>query len=164
MKVHLMYTCRSRPLEEKFKALTALYKAPKNVNRLQTPNTNKDVWELMNRGVQIVDSSTQKVQNLLVSVLAVLTRLLDNICNDTAGDCADHVTELSDSVLMGVMGFTYLSQIRKECIRNALGYPLARFCTWDTPVGPDLLFENLPKLLKDREENRLKLRRQNNYR
>ncbi len=144
--------------------MTTLYKVPQNVTRLQTPNTNRDVWEIMNRGAQIVDSTTQKVQNLLVSVLSIETKLMDSICSDTAGACADHMKELSDTVTMGVMGFCYLSQIRKEIIRNAMGYPLARFCTWDTPVGTVDLFEGLPKLLKEREENQLKLRRRNLYR
>ena len=151
-------------MEDKVKALTTLYKAPKNVTRLQTPNTNRDVWELMKKGAQIVDSSTPKVQGLMVSMLAVLTKLMDSICSDTAGSCADHMRELSDTVTMGVMSFCYLSQIRKDIIRNSIGHPIIRFCTWDTMVGKTELFEDLPKKLKEREENQLKLRRRGGYR
>ncbi len=139
------------------------YKAPQNVPRLQTPKMNGDIWELMNRGVQIVDSTTQRVQNLQVSSLAIIIRLVDQIGGDVAGACVDHVNELSDAVTMLVMGFTYLSQVHKELIRNALGYPLAKFCTWDTPVGTEDLFPDLSKKLKEREESQLKLRRRNNY-
>ncbi len=159
------YICfRRRPVDDRYKELTSLYKAPKNITRLQTPKTNPDIWELLQRGVQIVDSTTQRVQNLQVSSLSVLVKLVDQIGGDVAGSCADHVKELSDAVTMLVMGFTYMSQIRKELIRNALGYPLAKFCTWDTPVGVEDLFPDLSKRLKEREESQLKLRRRNRYR
>ncbi len=62
------------------------------------------------------------------------------------------------------MSHTYLNQVRKELVRNSLGYPIAKFCTWDTPVGASVLFEGLPKMLKDREESYLKLRRRSRYR
>ncbi len=158
-----LYIFSRRPMESRYKDMTDSYKAPKNVARLQTPKTNADIWELLNRGVQIVDSTTQRVQNLQVSSLAVLVRIVDQIGGDEAGACADHVTELSDAVTMMVMGFSYLSQVRKELIRNALGYPLAKFCTWDTPVGVEDLFPDLSKKLKEREESQLKLRRRNRY-
>ncbi len=143
--------------------MTESYKAPSNVSRLQTPKTNPDVWELLNKGHQIVDSSTQRVQSLQVGVMSAVTRMVDAITNDTAGPLSDYAQELTDVVTMHVMSFNYLSQIRKDVIRNALGYPLAKFCAWDTPVGADLLFENLAKRMKDKDETQLKLRRRNRY-
>ena len=159
-----MSAFRCRPLEEKVKEFAKIYKAPKNVTRLQVPNTNRDVWEIMKKGAQIVDASTQKVQGLMVSMLSVLTKLMDSICSDTAGSCADHMRELSDTVTMGVMMFCYLSQIRKDVIRNSIGHPIIRFCTWDTMVGKSELFENLPKKMMERDENQLKLRCRGGYR
>ncbi len=154
---------RRRPVDDLYKELTASYKAPQNITRLQTPKTNADVWELLQRGVQIVDSTAQRVQHLQVAALSAVVKIVDQIGADTAGQCVDHVQEMSDMVTILVMSFSYLSQIRKELIRNALGYPIAKFCTWDTPVGIEDLFPDLPKKLKEREESQLKLRRRNNY-
>ncbi len=77
--------CRRRPLDERYKQMRKVYKAPKNINRMQVPETNKEVWELMKRGVQIVDSTTQRAQHLLISTLSVMVKLVDKIGNDTAG-------------------------------------------------------------------------------
>ncbi len=111
-----------------------------------------------------MDSTTQRVQNLQVASLTVLTRLVDKLLVDEAGACADNSQELTDLVNMQIMSFTYLSQVRKELVRNALGYPLAKFCTWDTPVGIEDLFPDLSKRMKERDETQLKLRRRNRYR
>ncbi len=154
--------CRRKPVEEHFQSLTNDYRAPKNIEKLQTPRTNPDIWELLNKGVRIVDTTTQRSQSLQVSALSVLMRIIDQIGGDTAGACVDHLQEVSDAVAMLVMSFAYLSQSRKELIRNALGFPLAKFCTWDTPVGADLIPE-LPKKLKERDEARLNLRKRNNF-
>ncbi len=161
-----MFVCisRRRPLDERYKKLIKEYKPPKNVERMQVPDTNKDVWELLKRGAQIVDSKTQTAQHLIIATLSVMAKLNDKIASGTAGTCSDHDVELSDVVTMLVMGQSYLNQVRKELVRNALGYPIAKFCTWDTPAGPSQLFDDLPKKLKEREESYLKLRRGNRYR
>ncbi len=159
-----MYICRRRPMDDRYKKMCKEYKAPKNIEFMQVPETNKDVWELMKRGVQIVDSTTQRAQHLIISTLSILVKLVDQVSNDTAGACVDHDVKISDAVTMLVMGQSYLSQVRKELVRNSLGYPIAKFCTWDTLVGASLLFDDLPKKLKEREESYLKLRRRNSYR
>ena len=158
------YICRCRPIDELYKKLIKDYKAPKNVERMQVPETNKDVWDMLKRGPQIVDSTTQKAQHLVVATLSIIVKLNEQIANDTAGSCAEHDEQLSDAVTMLVMCQGYLSQVRKDVVRNSCGYPLAKWCTWDTAVGPTQLFDNLPRKLKEREDTYLKLRRGNKYR
>ena len=53
---------------------------------------------------------------------------------------------------------------RKISIRNALGFPLGKFCSWETPLGQDSLFLELTKKIKERDDARLNLRRHNRYR
>ncbi len=57
-----------------------------------------------------------------------------------------------------------MNQVRKEAIRNAMGYLLARFCNWEMPVGKDFIFADLSKKLKEKEEAQINLRRRNRYR
>ena len=142
--------------------MTGAYKAPNNVSRLQTPKTNPDVWDMLKRGPQIVDSSVQKVQSLQVAMLSSVTRMVDGMFKaETPTSIDDHSQVLTDIVTMSVMSFNYLSQIRKDVIRNSCGW-LAKYCTWETPVGKELLFDNLNKTIKEKEEAKLTLRRKAN--
>ncbi len=141
------------------------YKLPENVKNLDVPKTNNDVWDLMHKGNQVVDAATQRVQRLMAHGLSVILGIIDQIGRDQGGTTESHLQELTDATRLMTMGFSSLTQVRKELIRNSLGFPLAKFCGWDTPVGREELFMDLPKMLKERDDTRYKLgcRQQNKY-
>ncbi len=50
-----------------------------NVLNLAIPKTNAEVWEVLNRGVQIVDLSVQQMQALQAAALSVILCIKDQI-------------------------------------------------------------------------------------
>ncbi len=137
---------------------------PANIPNMGTPKTNPEVWELMPRGYQVADNYTQKVQQILAHALSAILEIITAIGSDTGGSTESHLRTLTDAQRLVTMGFSWLTQIRKELIRNCLGFPIAKFCTWESLVGTDLLFQDLHKKLKDRDETTFKLRRKKQFR
>ncbi len=131
---------------------------------LCTPRTNSEIWDNLNRGHQTVDVGTQRAQSMQVSALSVIIRIVDEISNDRAGPTEDHLIALMDAVRLMAMSHSSLNQVRKEAIRNAMGYPIARFCNWECVVGRETLFVDISKKIKDRDEAQWKLRRRNQFR
>ncbi len=86
----------------------------------------------MNKGVQIAELSVQKLMSLQAAALSIILKIIDQIGNDTAGLTETHLRELTDTNRIVTMSFTNMMQVRKDLIRNAMGYPLAKFCSWDT--------------------------------
>ncbi len=144
--------------------MTEKYLPPANVPNLVIPKTNPEVWEALNKGAQIVDLSVQKIQALQVAAMGVLLRLIDQIGNDSAGMTESHLEEITDANRIISMSFASMLQVRKDLIRNAMGFPLGKFCTWETPVGKDCLFPDLNKKIKERDESQINLRRRNRFR
>ncbi len=119
---------------------------------------------MLNRGQQVADNGVQKVQSLMAHGLSAIISVINAIGSGTAGLTEDHLETLTDANRLVTMGFSSMLQIRKELIRNALGFPLAKLCTWETPIGQDLIFPDLGKKLKDKDEVHIKLRKQNKFR
>ncbi len=159
----LLVCFRCKPREDRFKTMTTKYLVPDNIPNLVVPRTNPEVWENLHRGVQMVDSQVQRTQLLQVNAMSVILRIIDEIGTNTAGMTEAHLTKLTDANRMVTMSFSCLNQVRKELIRNAMGFPLAKFCSWDTPVGTEFLFTDLSKKLKEKDELQYKLRRRNRF-
>ena len=151
--------CREKPEETSHKKMCETYLPPANVENLQVPKTNVEVWELLHPGVKIVDASVQKIQSIQVAGLSAILKLLDNYGKDIGNLDEDQLQQLTDATNMACMAFSSMNQIRKDLIRNALGFPIAKFCVWDSVVGPDLLFPGLGKKVKERDETRINLKR-----
>ena len=126
---------------------------------MTVPRTNPEVWDLLNRGQQVADTSVQRVQSFQAHALSAIIDIINQIGSGTAGLTEEHLRTLTNANRLVTMSFSTMSQIRKELIRNALGMPLAKLCTWETPVGKELLFPELGKKLKDKDEMQVKLRR-----
>ncbi len=69
----------------------------------------------------------------------------------------------NDASKLVSISFVSLLQVHKKLIRNCLGFPMAKFCSWDTPVGQDSLFTYLNKKLKDCDDIQFKLRTCSRY-
>ncbi len=131
---------------------------------MSVPRTNPEVWDMLNRGQQVADNGAQRVQSLMAHALSAIIEVINQIGSGTAGLTEEHLQTLTDANRLVTMGFSSMSQIRKELIRNALGYPLGKLCTWETPVGTELLFPDLGKKLKDKDDMQVKLRRKKQFR
>ncbi len=141
------------------KSLMEKHKCPENIPNMQVPRTNTEVWDNMSRGNQVVDNATQRIQSLQVHALSAILSIINAIGTGNGGLSESHLGTLTDATRMLTMSFSSLLQVRKELIRNSLGFPLAKFCTWETVVGAEVLFTELSKKLKDRDETQYKLRR-----
>ena len=155
---------RAKPSESKCKELIERYTRPANMDNLQVPKTNEDVYELMDKGPIIVDTSVQKNQLLLSKVLIILTQLFEAFDTDTRVMVRDHQEALEDALKMLISCFSGLNQVRKDVIRNNMGYPLSKMCTWEIPVGATKLFDvELGKKIKEKEEARFKLSKKKKF-
>ena len=140
------------------------HRCPENIPNLGVPRTNSEIWDLLPRGYQVADGATQRIQVMQAHALAALLSIINSIGNGDGGLTEAHLETLTDTTRLIMMAFSSTCQVRKELIRNSLGQPLAKFCTWDHPVGTDLIFPELSKKLKDRDDTQFKLRRRNRSR
>ena len=152
VRVLTLYIYRSKPDDTRHKTMVETYLPPNNIPNMVVPKTNTEVWELLNKGVTIVDSSVQKIQSIQLAGLAALLRIIESVGNQTGDMTEEQLQEMTDATIMTCMAFSGMHQIRKDLIRNALGYPVAKFCTWDTRVGQETLFQELNKKVKERDE------------
>ncbi len=134
---------------------------PENIPNMAVPRTNPEVWEALNKGQQVVDMATQRIQTSLAHALSAIFEMINAIGD---GSAESHLLSLTDANRLITDAFTSLSQVRKEQYRNALGFPIGKLCTWSTPVGQELIFPNLGKKLKDGDDTRVKLRKKNKFR
>ena len=160
----LVDVCRRRPNEERMKLIMQRHLCPENIPNAAVPKTNPEIWENMPRGAQVADSAIQRTQSLHVHALSAVLEIINAIGNNSAGPTESHLATLTDCTRLLTMSFASSCQVRKELIRNHLGMPLAKFCSWETPVGQEHLFTDLGKKLKDRDETQVKLKRKNKYR
>ena len=153
---------RRKPGEEATKKLLEAYPRPGNIKNLQVPRTNQDVWDSLCRSSAIVDGNIQKVQALLGRSCSATIQLIDQVGSGSGGTMESHLTEITDIVQGICASFSSLNQVSKNIVRNELGEPMARLCSWDTPVGADSLFEgDVGKMIKEREDGRAKIVRRN---
>ncbi len=131
---------------------------------LQVPKTDVEVYERMAKPQQIVDHGLQRVQSLQAAALTSLLLVIDAVGSGTAGSTESQLEAITGATRLITMGFGGLHQVRKDCVRNALGWPIARLCDWSTPVGTETLFLDLGKRLSEKDTTRAKLgRRSNNH-
>jgi hypothetical protein len=143
---------RRRSNEDNIKKVMAKYPRPKNLTNLVIPKTNKDVLQALRKGTAIVDGLIQKVQMMLSKATVVFVKCIDDIGCNRAGSAESYLESLMDGQLSAA--FSTLCQIRKDVIRNDLGEPMARLCTWDTAVGQQALFDcDATKKCKEGDES-----------
>ena len=145
------------------KKLVAAYPRPENVGNLQIPKTNKDVWEELRPGYRIADGQVQRVQGLLAAMLSISLRMMDAVGTGDGGSLEQHLPQISDIVRGISASFSQLHQVRKETIRNDLGFPTGKFCSWDTPVAQETLFEGDFAKQATEKAQRKKLRKSKNF-
>lgn len=151
---------RRRPGEEAVNKLLKMYPRPANVPGLSVPRTNPEVWESMHRGAAIADGAVQRIQGIMARACSASLQLVDAVGGGDRSQVEDHLEEISDIVRGLSASFSALSQVRKDIIRNDLGDPVAKLCTWETKVGQEFLFEgDVGKAAKERDSRTNSLRR-----
>lgn len=148
---------RKRPVEAVITALMSKYKRPDNLPNLQVPKTNGDVWKVMHQGPRMCDLVLQKAQLVLSKGLIPLVSQVNGFCTaDARGketfNVAECIDAVNDAARLFISAFNYVSQARKELVRNDIrDKRFVSLCSWDTPVGVEFLFQDLPKLLQEAE-------------
>ncbi len=129
---------------------------------MAVPNTDQEVWENLDKGSQIADLGVQRSQSMQMTALSSILRIINAIGDGNAGLAEDHLQILTDATRMITSSVSSLNQVRKDTIRNCMGWPIARLCNWKTPVGTTTLFPELNKKLTENDSARSKLSRRNN--
>ncbi len=154
---------RRKPDEEQHKVIREKYPLIENVPNLMVPQTDREVYENMDKGAQIADQAVQHSQRLQAHALSAILRVLNAIGHGNAGMTHEHTRLLTDATRLISGSFTSGHQIRRDIIRNSMGWPLARLCDWRTPVGTETLFPDLNRKLSENDTTRTKLKRFNKY-
>ncbi len=154
---------RDKPDADKTKEILESYPPVANVPNMAVPNTGQDVWDNLDKGAQITDLGIQRSQGMQAAALSAILRIIHAIGNGTAGVTEDHLQGLTDATRMITSSFSSLNQVRKDNIRNCMGWPIARLCDWKTPVGTSTIFPELNKKLTENDSARSKLNRRNKY-
>lgn len=146
---------RRRPNDKKVLGLADKHSRPKNVPNLTVPKTNVAVWDRLRKGPRVVDAALQKVQAVLAKSMIPVLRVVEDIGAGKVQGATTFLEPLNDTVSLVSASFSYLNQARKEVVRNDLHDPIAKMCTWDTPVGVDKLFGvDVLKKAKEVEETK----------
>lgn len=132
---------RLQPNENKIKDAGLTYKSPENIANLAVPKTNGDVWEKLHKGSKFMDLMAQKAQFALSKGLVPLIHFLHDVGTKATKSTEEYLLPINDSLRMIVAAFNYLSQLRKDIIRNDYkDNCVTKLCTWDTAVGDVELF------------------------
>ena len=133
---------RLKPHDGSIKELAAKYPYPGNVPHLKVPKTNPDIVVDLWKGSQYLDLLIQKCQMMTSKALVPMLTLLDEMRNNPSKPISSFTGPMHDSLRLLTASFNCMSQARKDVVRNNFrDAKLAKLCTWETPVGSDLLFD-----------------------
>lgn len=95
---------RSKPREEKVKIMKNKHKRPKNVENLQVPKINEQLWHQLKRDTKLYDYAMQKSQQTLCHALVPTLRLMQNVKqNGATSDTTELVTDIFKILAQGVV-------------------------------------------------------------
>ena len=158
---------RRQPNDKLLLDMIEKYPRPENIAGLNVPKTNDVVWDSMKKGPQVVDASIQKVQTVLAKALVPVIHMVNDIGSGKTENkpVSEYLTPLTDVFRLGSAAFSLLNQTRKDVIRNDLGYPTSKICSWKYKVGQTELFEDdITKKLKELKEQNRQFRTSTNSR
>ena len=158
---------RRQPNDKLLLDMIEKYPRPENIAGLNVPKTNDVVWDSMKKGPQVVDASIQKVQTVLAKTLVPIIHMVNDIGSGKTENkpVSEYLTPLTDVFRLGSAAFSLLNQTRKDVIRNDLGYPTSKICSWKYKVGECELFEDdVTKKLKELKDQNKQFRANSNSR
>jgi len=133
---------RLKPHDGSIKELAAKYPYPGNVPNLKVPKTNPDIVVDLWKSSQYLDLLIQKCQMMTSKALVPMLTLLDEMRNNPSKPISSFTGPMHDSLRLLTASFNCMSQARKDVVRNNFrDAKLTKLCTWETPVGSDLLFD-----------------------
>lgn len=153
---------RSQPIDDFVKTTGEKYLIPSNIDNLVVPKTNSYVFESMAFGPRFLDLLLQKCQSILSKATVPLINFIGDVSAKAAKPPEDYIGAVGDSLRLITASFNYLSQTRKEIIKNDIKDPgLTKLCGWSTKVGQTELFptdvakqvDELRKVRKLRDSN-----------
>ena len=131
-------------LEEKtIEETSAKYPAPKNCPAVEVPKVNPPIWDNLKTSTKSRDLKLQRIQSSLSRGLVALMRTLDS--SQISEEQQDALALLSNTNFE-------LNCLRKHLIRPDLNSRFTHLCKPSTPVGKFLFGDDLPKQVKDLQE------------
>lgn len=131
-------------LEEKtIEDTSAKYPVPKNCSAAEVPKVNPPIWDNLKSSTKSRDLKLQRIQSSLSRGLVALMRTLDS--SQISEEQQDALALLSNTNFE-------LNCLRKHLIRPDLNSRFTHLCKPTTPVGKFLFGDDLPKQVKDLQE------------
>ncbi|XP_069122555.1 uncharacterized protein [Argopecten irradians] len=145
-----------RMSDDKLKMKLEMYPRPMNMEHLQAPKVNPEIWRKLSTENKSRDVRVQKAQTRIAKGLTPLARmiaLLMEVKKNTNMDVRASVDELLklalDSFTLTASATQEISQRRRELIKPDLNNQYASLCSTHNPVTTMLFGDDLPKAMKD---------------
>ena len=154
--------------EEKVKSLVEQYNRPANLEMVQVPKVNLEIWQKLRGNTRSRDIKQQRVQQRLVKsqipLIQVIEELLKAKKDPKTLDLSTALRKLFDAFSLMCGASQELSQRRREGIRPDLNANYGQLCSQNIQPATSLFGDDLPQSIKDiSETNRVgfQLKRQN---
>ena len=140
--------------ETQIKDLLKKWLKPNNCE-FNVPGVNPEIWKVMKNHQQTQDVKSQKVQELLMTVIVTLVTVADSTLSNK-GDL--HRGDSSNNLSMILESITLLLEVhheRREAIRPSLKDEFSPLCSKNAKPSNDLLFgDNLDEQIKQLQNKR----------
>lgn len=152
--------------EDKFKAKLDKYPRPSNMEYLQCPKVNNEIWRKLDTDTKNRDIRMQKAQGRIVKgltplamVLHSLSKLRKNPSSLTQQECDELIKTLMDSFILLGSASQEVSHRRRELIKPDMNWQYQSLCSVQNPVTTQLFGDDLSKAMREiNETNRVAYR------
>ena len=141
---------RAKPKEEKHKALMQKHKRPENIDYLQVPMCNEQIWNQLKRETKLTDHLLQKAQKTYSQVLVPVIKAMEILKTESNNDLKEMVGD-AFKLLSNAMSTTNKSRI--ERIKKDIA-PMYRSICGNEPSATKLFGDRLQEQIKSIKENK----------
>lgn len=146
---------QKRAPKDKLKDIFKETLRPENVELLQSPKVNREIWSKMFPNQKSRDIRLCKVTNYAMKAMILLVKLLNDI-NDDKSKHKPTESDISKTVFQALVCLSasnhQMSVNRRDLIKPVLKNDYAQLCSASTPVTTFLFGDDLSKNMKDISE------------
>ncbi|XP_069126635.1 uncharacterized protein [Argopecten irradians] len=146
--------------DEKLKTKMDEYLRPANVDMLQAPKMNPEIWRKISHNTKSRDLRFQRAQDKMLKGLVPLARTLQKITSDRKEITDDKTKAILDEIMKATLDSFMListasqdiSQRRRELIKPDLNNQFSSLCSTNNPVTTQLFGDDLHRSMKEISE------------
>ena len=142
---------RAKPKEEKAKSLTLKHKRPCNVENLQVPKVEEQLWRQLKRDTKAFDYAMQRMQGSICQAVVPVLKLMQKMKTESVSSDLRELT--GDTFKMLAQAIVHSNDARIEKIKRDLLPAYRPLCT-NKPSATKLFGDNLQEDIKSLRERK----------